>query len=415
MNFKQKMSELWKKRPSLKPFASQKESEGGVPVSSVMEYKDRIRAHRKKVVLCTAGAAAGCILLLAGGKILIDNWTYSGYKVVTETVQEDTISTRYTEFGDNILKYGGDEVSLLDRQGNALWNEPQTIDNPSVDICGEYCVVYDKSGTVMTVFNMEGKAGSIQTGLPIVKARVASQGVVAAVLEDGETTWINVYDADGEEIVTGKTRVDSPGYPVDLSISDSGLLMAVSYLKVEDHKPASYVAFYNFGNTGQNQMDNMVSGYTYTDTLVPDVEYMGNSRAVAFRDNGFVIYQGRQIPEETVTVKAEDEILAAFCDDSYIGVVFRDTGGESAYRMEIYNSQGKLKCTTGVDVAFDHISISKDQVLLYNNNEFAVYSLKGTCRYQGAFQEGNIRSFFKVARNRYMVVLDGGIETIKLG
>lgn len=415
MNFKQKMSELWKKRISLKETVSGKENEEDSPISSIMEYKERIRAHKKKVLLYTAGAAAGCVLLLVGGKILIDKWTYNGYKVVTETVQEDTISTKYTKFGDNILKYGGDEVSLLDRQGNALWNEPQTMDNPSVDICGEYCVVYDKSATVMTVFNMEGKAGSIQTGLPVVKARVASQGVVAAVLEDGETTWINVYNVNGEEIVTGKTRVDSPGYPVDLSISDDGLLMAVSYLKVEDHKPASYVAFYNFGNIGQNQMDNMVSGYTYTDTLVPDVEYMGNSRAVAFRDNGFVIYQGRQIPEESVAVEVEDEILAVFCDDSYIGMVFRDTEGESAYRMEIYNSRGKLKCTAGVDVAFDHISISKDQVLLYNTNEFAVYSMKGTCRYQGALQEGNIRSFFKIARNRYMAVLDGGIETIKLG
>lgn len=414
MNFKQKITELWEKWLSPKQLVHQKNDEEPAPVSSVMEYKDRIRTHRKKMMMCAGGAAAGCILLLAGGKLLIDKWTYNDYEVVTESVQEDTISTRYAEFGDHILKYGGDEVSLLDRQGNALWNEPQTMDNPVIDICGEYCVVYDKNGTAMTVFNTEGKAGNIQTSLPVMKARVASQGVVAAVLEDGETTWINVYAVDGEEIVTAKTRVDSPGYPVDLSISDDGLLMAVSYLKVEDNKPASYVAFYNFGNTGQNQMDNMVSGYTYTDTLVPDVEYMGNSRAVAFRDNGFVIYQGRQIPEEQVVVETEDEILAAFCDDSYIGMVFRDTEGESDYRMEIYNSQGRLKCTAAVDVAFDHISISKDQILMYNANEFAIYSMKGTCRYQGALKEGNIRSFFKVARNRYMAVLDGGIETIKL-
>lgn len=415
MNFKQKISELWEKRTFLKQAASEKKEESAAPVSSVTEYKDRIRARRKKVLLGTAGAAVCCVLLIAGGKLIIDRWTYDSYKVVTETVQEDTISTSYTEFGDNILKYGGDEVSLLDRQGNALWNEPQILDNPSVDICGEYCVVYEKSATVMTVFNMEGKAGSIQTGLPVVKARVAGQGIVAAILEDGDTTWINVYDVDGTEIVTAKTRLDSPGYPVDLSISDNGLLMAVSYLKVEDYKPASYVAFYNFGNTGQNQMDNMVSGYTYTDTLVPDVEYMGNSTATAFRDDGFVVYQGKQIPEESVTVETEDEILAAFCDDSHIGMVFRNTQGESPYRLEIYNSRGKLKCTADVDVAFDHISISKNQILLYNTNEFAVYSMNGTCRYQGALQEGNIRGFFKVARNRYMVVLDGGTETIKLG
>lgn len=380
-----------------------------------MKIKQKMKELRgKKALLLTAGIIIVCVFLIIGGKYLMDHWTYSGYKVVTETVQEDTISTNYIEFGDNILKYGGDEVSLLSRQGEILWNEPQTIDNPMVDICGEYCVVYGKNGTTMSVFNMSGKKGSIQTGMPVLKAKVAGQGVVAAVLEDGETTWINLYDVDGEEIVTGKTRVDSPGYPVDLAISDNGLLLCVSYLKVENNKPASYVAFYNFGNTGQNQMDNMVSGYTYAGTLVPDVEYLGNSRAVAFRDDGFEIYQGKQIPEEVKTVKVEDEILAVCSDDSYIGIVCRETGKSSDYRMDIYNSRGELECSTGVDMAFDHMAISKDQILLYNNNEFAVYTTKGVCRYQGAMKEGNLQSFFKVARNRYMAVLDGGVETIKL-
>lgn len=380
-----------------------------------MKIKQKMKELRgKKALLLTAGIIIVCVFLIIGGKYLMDHWTYSGYKVVTETVQEDTISTNYIEFGDNILKYGGDEVSLLSRQGEILWNEPQTIDNPMVDICGEYCVVYGKNGTTMSVFNMSGKKGSIQTGMPVLKAKVAGQGVAAAVLEDGETTWINLYDVDGEEIVTGKTRVDSPGYPVDLAISDNGLLLCVSYLKVENNKPASYVAFYNFGNTGQNQMDNMVSGYTYAGTLVPDVEYLGNSRAVAFRDDGFEIYQGKQIPEEVKTVKVEDEILAVCSDDSYIGIVCRETGKSSDYRMDIYNSRGELECSTGVDMAFDHMAISKDQILLYNNNEFAVYTTKGVCRYQGAIKEGNLQSFFKVARNRYMAVLDGGVETIKL-
>ena len=161
-------------------------------------------------------------------------------------------------------------------------------------------------------------------------------------------------------------------------------------------------------------MDNMVSGYTYTDCLVPDVEYMGNSRAVAFRDNGFVIYQGKQIPEEVKTVKVEDDILAVCCDDSYIGMIVRETGEEINYYLEIYDSLGNLKGSTKVDMAFDYMTISKGQILLYNNNEFGVYTTKGTCRYQGAMKEGNLRNFFKVARNRYMAVFDGGVDTIKL-
>lgn len=413
MNIKQRIKDIWEKRDNLKRFFILEEREGVSP-DFLDKVQERLLRCKNSKILRFLAAAAGCALLVWLVKYTIDNWQYQSYKVVTETVQEDTVSVQYTEFGDNILKYGGDEVSLQNRQGETVWNEPQTMDNPTVDICDEYCVVYDKKGTVLTIFNLEGKAGSIQTSLPILKAKVASQGVTAVVLEDGETTWINVYNVKGEEIVTAKTRVDSPGYPVDISISGDGLLLAVSYLKVENNKPASYVAFYNFGNTGQNQMDNMVSGYTYSDVIVPDVEYLNNSCAVAFRDDGFVIFKGKQIPEETVTVKTENEILAVFCNDDGIGLVFRDTESDSPYRMELYDSSGKLKYTTGLDISFDHIDISKDQIILYNNNEFAVYTLKAKCRYEGTLKEGNIQSIFKVAKNRYMAVLDGGVETIKL-
>lgn len=413
MNIKQRIKDIWEKRHNLKRFFVVEEREGVSP-ELLDGMKKRLLRCKDSKVLHFLAAAAGCVLLICLVKYTIDNWRYQSYKVVTETVQEDTVSVRYMEFGDYILKYGGDEVSLQDRQGEAIWNEPQTMDNPTVDVCDEYCVVYDKKGTALTIFNLEGKAGSIQTSLPILKAKVASQGVTAVILEDGETTWINVYTVKGEDIVTAKTRVDSPGYPVDLSISSDGLMLAVSYLKVENNKPASYVAFYNFGNTGQNQMDNMVSGYTYSDVLVPDVEYLNDSTAVAFRDDGFVIFKGKQIPEETVTVKTEDEILAVFSNEECIGLVFRDTESDSPYRMDLYDSSGKLKHTAGLDISFDRIGISKDQIILYNNNEFAIYTLKAKCRYEGPLKEGNIQSIFKVAKNRYMAVLDGGVEMIKL-
>ncbi|MBS6194572.1 MAG: hypothetical protein KH828_03190 [Clostridiales bacterium] len=384
-----------------------------------MDIKQKIKKIWKekseKRIYRIGGIAAGVLLLALAGKFTADHWSYKSYEVVTELVQEDTSSVKYTRFGENLLRYGGDDVTLMNRQGEVMWNEVHSMDNPVVDICQEFCVIYDKNGSTMSVFNMEGKVGDIGTTLPILKAKTAKQGVVAAILEDGETTWVNVYDSQGEEIVTAKTRVDSPGYPIDLSLSEDGLLMAVSYLGVKDHKPSSYVAFYNFGNTGQNQMDNMVSGYTYGETLVPQVKYLDDSTAVAFRDDGFVIFRGKQIPEEAETVEVKDDILSTFCDNEYIGLVFRDQEGEEPYRLELYDTNGRLKWTAGAKVAFDHIAISQDQILLYNSSEFAVYSMNGTCRYQGGFKEGSIRSMFKVSRNRYMVVTDSGIETIKLG
>lgn len=385
------------------------------PVNSVPEYKERISRKRKRLLIRVGAAAAAVALVAVAGILTARNWQYGSYKVVSSSDQEDTQSTQYVGFGGHVLKYSGDEVALIDTGGETIWSDPQEMENPVADICGDSCVVYDKNGRTMAVYNSEGRQGFIETSLPIMKARTASQGVVAAILEDGETTWINFYDKDGSEIATGKTSVDSPGYPVDLDVSENGLLIGVAYLTVADNQVSSYVAFYNFGNTGQNQMDNMVSGYTYDDVVAPRIYYMDASRAAVLRDDGFVLYQGRQIPEETKTVQAEGEIVSTFFDERHLGLVYHTTEGEDPYRMVVYDAAGNEEFSQTFDFSYDNIQISQDQIIMYNSNEFAIYTMYGVCRYQGSLKEGSIQNIFRVAGNRYMVIMENGIQTIKLG
>lgn len=385
------------------------------PVNSVPEYKERISRKRKRLLIRVGAAAAAVALVAVAGILTARNWQYGSYKVVSSSDQEDTQSTQYVGFGGHVLKYSGDEVALIDTGGETIWSDPQEMENPVADICGDSCVVYDKNGRTMAVYNSEGRQGFIETSLPIMKARTASQGVVAAILEDGETTWINFYDKDGSEIATGKTSVDSPGYPVDLDVSENGLLIGVAYLTVADNQVSSYVAFYNFGNTGQNQMDNMVSGYTYDDVVAPRIYYMDASRAAVLRDDGFVLYQGRQIPEETKTVQAEGEIVSTFFDERHLGLVYHTTEGEDPYWMVVYDAAGNEEFSQTFDFSYDNIQISQDQIIMYNSNEFAIYTMYGVCRYQGSLKEGSIQNIFRVAGNRYMVIMENGIQTIKLG
>lgn len=385
------------------------------PVDHAPEYKARLSVQQRRLLIRIGAAAAATVLVAVVGILTARNWQYGSYKVISSSDQDDTKSTQYVGFGSQVLKYSGDEVALVDTSGETIWSDPRDMENPMVDICGDSCVVYDKSGRTMAVYNSEGLQGLIETSLPIMKARTASQGVVAAILEDGETTWINFYDKDGSEIATGKTSVDSPGYPIDLDVSDNGLLIGVTYLTVEENKISSYVAFYNFGNTGQSQMDNMVSGYTYSDVVAPRIYYMDSSRAAVLRDDGFVLYEGRQIPEETKTVEASGEIVSTFFDDRYLGLVYHTTEGEDPYCMVVYDAAGNEVFSRDFDFSYDNIQISQDQIIMYNSNEFAIYTMYGVCRYQGSLKEGNIQNIFRTAGNRYLVIMENGIETIKLG
>ena len=63
--------------------------------------------------------------------------------------------------------------------------------------------------------------------------------------------------------------------------------------------------FYNYGDVGQNEDDRIVSGYTYENVVIPQVECISDSKYIALRDDGFSTYQGSQIPKESKTVNVK--------------------------------------------------------------------------------------------------------------
>lgn len=380
----------------------------------ISDYKQRLMRHRKQALTRTVIVAVVVIAAAVAAKTVVEHWHYKKYKILASSTQEDTLSTSYAQIDHYLLKFTGNGAALLGDSGKSLWNQAYEMSNPTSDVCGTTAVVYDQKGTDMVMLGKTGKIGTVSTEMPILKARVASQGVVAAILEDGENTWINFYSTTGEQIATGKTRIDSPGYPVDLAVSPDGLLIMVSYLYVENGKTTSYVAFYNFGNTGQSQMDNMVSGYTYEGTIVPQVQYLSEGTSVGFKDDGFVIYTGRQIPKVSCEITVEKEIVSTFYDEKHVGMVFRSEDDEKQYTLVLYNTKGSLVFEENFNIEYTTIKISDDQILMNNDTQLCVFSLKGHEKFNGTLDEGRIHDVFKVGKNRYQVIVDSGIKTIKL-
>ena len=384
------------------------------PLVNIKEYKNKLVRHKHGR---TIGIVALVVLIAVGAlvtKSIIDNSAYDGYKVLSETLEEDTAASKYIEQGGNVLKYSGNDAILMNASGNVLWTQKLDIETPAIDVRGDVTVIYARRGTKMVVLDKDGVVGEFSTDKPILKAKVATGGTVAAVLEDGENTWINYYTATGEQIVAAKTRVDSPGYPIDIAISPDGMVLMVTYFKVEGGTTKSYVAFYNFGNAGQNQMDNMVSDYTYTSVLVPQVEYLDDSLAVAFRDNGFVLYQGKQIPKEIHTVEVDEEIISTFYSDKYIGMVFRSDEQDKLYKLALYDKKGKLRFEENFDAEYSTIKISDNTILMYNEAKVFVMSDKGVMKFNGSIDEGTILNLFKMDNNRYRLVTSRGVKIIKL-
>ena len=377
------------------------------------DYNKKRSRHKRNAVKRTIITAVAVVAAIAAVGFYMEKRSYHNYKIVQSSEQEDVISTSYVEMDGDILRYSPDGVSLVSDKMNTLWSETYQMQNPMADVNGTRAVIADKDGTEMEIYDKSGKTGSVTTSYSIIKARVSKSGMVAAILDGGDDTWINFYSTDGSLIAENQTKVDDPGYPLDVAVSDDGVVMMVTYQFVEGSDTTSYVAFYNFGDVGQNEDDRIVSGYKYEGVVVPQIQYLDNNQSVALKDNGFTLYQGSQIPKEVKTVKVDQEIVSTFFDNDMIGLVFKNDSKDKQYTMEVYTTDGKLKFQQDFNIPYTTIKLSGGNILMYNSSQMCVMNSRGVQKYMGSVV-GTIKDFFKIGWNRYLLVLDSGVDVIKL-
>ena len=157
-----------------------------------------------------------------------------------------------------------------------------------------------------------------------------------------------------------------------------------------------------------------MAGYRIAGVLVPAVEYLDNDTLIAYREDGFSVYEGSREPKETENITFEEDIVSSFGNDKYIGFVFRNSNSENMFSMKVYNISGKLKMETEFDILYENIKFSGNQIIINNSTQMAVYNLKGIEKFNGNIEEGNIFEVVKVGKTRYTVAYNGGIMTIKL-
>ena len=370
--------------------------------------KKKSRRRRRQQLKRILIAALVVIAVIIIAVVVIQRRTYHKYSVLSSAKNEDVQSAGYVKLGDCVLKYASDGASLLNQKQETVWKQSYEMTDPVADVRDETAVVADKEGTLMYIFKKDAPVGAVETSMPILKARVAQSGVVAAILRDGEKTWIDFYATDGSLIAENQTRIDSPGYPVDLAVSPDGKLLMISYLYVENGQTTSYVAFYNFGDEGQGEIDNIVAGFTYEGVVVPQVVYLEGGVSAAFRD------EGSSVPREKTNKKIKTDIVSTFFNDKYVGLVFKSDGKDDKYTMTLYDLTGKEKFSRSFNMEYKNIRISDDMIIMNNDSQVSMYSLSGIEKFNGNMDEGVIKDIFKIGSNRYILVSENGIKTIKL-
>ena len=230
-------------------------AQAGAGGNEAARRKIKAALRRKKAVLKPVAAILIAVFVVLAGFLFLEKRTYRNYKVQVTSEQEDTVSTQYTYLSGKILRYSSDEVSLVNNKLETVWSQTYDMQNPVADVCGDCAVIADKDGTSMVFLDKNGITGTVSTSYSIVKAKVSKTGMAAAILDGGDHTWINFYNLDGSLVAENQTNIQDPGYPMDVALADNGVVMMVAYQFVDSSETTSYIAFYNFGEVGQNEDD----------------------------------------------------------------------------------------------------------------------------------------------------------------
>lgn len=378
------------------------------------EYEIKLHNHKIKKFGRMGIALIVVLVLIIGIKIYYNGKEYTSYSVTDNILSGDTTKCQFYEFGDSFLRYSNDGLAYI-KDGESVWNQAFEMKQPVIDTCENYVAITEKGSNAVYIYNKEGSQGKITTSYPIVDIEVAAQGVVAAITEENEANHIEVIDKDGNILVMGQTVLSGDGCPLDISLSNDGTKLIVSYLYMNGGVTQTKVVFYNYSEVGKNEVDRIVGGFNqYKTTIVPKVEFVTNDIAVAFGDNMFTIYSIKQKPSILKEEEFDKEIKSILYNDEYIGFVFESQELDGTSAIWIYDLSGDRIYEGEISMKYKNIKLDGDNILIYDENNLIVQTVTGKLKFEGEFENEINEVIGLNGKYKYILVSSESIDEIKL-
>ena len=387
-------------------------------IDEEIEDSENLWKRRREILrLVLHWAMIGGLIALFAALVLFLSSQRVYSSATTSTVAElaSQEGSRFAALGNNIVYYSKDGASCLNASGDPVWSITFELQKPLVSQKGDVLAIADYNGSTIYLANSAGTLGSVNTNMPIRAISASESGEVAAVLADTDTTWVYLFDASGNTIAYFKTTMGQSGYPLSVSVSPGGELVCVSHLLAGESGASTSIAFYNFGDVGQNVAENNVSGFNYENEVFPFTAYLTDSSCAAVSDSRIVFFSGKEIPQSGANAMFSDELKGVYTGGESVGLLFPDSSGASQYSLQIYNASGEQISTIPFTMDYTSIQIVGKCVYISNDQELQIYTLEGKQRYQGNF-ETSVREVVPRTdgAGKLYLVTDDGIQLMTL-
>lgn len=387
---------------------------------SEMDFDEERRKKKKRKFFLMVGSIGTALLVGIAVIVVVSyyfmNRSFSGYDVEKETTRTDSNNVTYMSFQDKLLKYSRDGISAMNDEGEVLWNGGYEMEQPHVDVCGDYVVVADIGAKKCYVYNGKDQGVEIETALPIGRAKVSANGKVAILLHDEDSDVVNIYNpystVDQLEVEIPTNVVDD-GYPLDFDISPDGDSLVIAYMLPEGGTMENKVCFYNFTEVGQDQ-NTLVGGKSYEKKMISRIEFVAEDEVAIFYEDGFSLFANMKKPEAIFEKTFDKELKSIACDDKNILVITGTAGKTDDQVVHLFNFRGKEEMAEGINYKYSDVLLEDREILFTDDQTCHILRKNGNEKF--SFDFGKKYDYFFPASkdNQYFYLDESSIQLIKI-
>ena len=338
---------------------------------------------------------------------------FSSYDIVHTAELTNTAGSTYLPYKSGVIKVTRDGVEAMNADGKVLWNVSYNMKDPISAVRGNYAAVADRGGKTLIIVNGHGEKNEITTEYSIEQIEVAMQGVTAVLTSNVGENYIDLYSFDGQErLATMNTNTDKHGFPVDIALSQDGKKLITSYIAIDGDAVKNWVTFYSFSDYAKNLAE-YTAGSVSFENIIPEIKFLTNDLVCIYKDNGFILYTMKELPEVVAIEDIKGEIESTFLNSSMLGFIVREK--ESGQKkLVLYNYSGKKELEQNIQVDYEKVTMTDKVLVFYSQLSSEFYSLKGKHLFSKIFEKNINYIFAADVTNQLLFISDTDMERVQL-
>ena len=286
-------------------------------------------------------------------------------------------SIKYDGFKNGLMRVSNDGITYINDLGEVKWTIAYNMKDPIYESNDRFFSIADKNGYEFYTFDENGLVGSNTTTNPIQKISLSSDGILYILQSDEENSYVNVFRDSGEAIdISIKTNLTGDGTATDLSTSDDGEELVVSYVCLNNDKLYTKATYYNFGEAGQKANSKRIVGEFESeldDKFLGRVYYFDNDNSFLIYDGGVYFVSTKDPSKPTIISekKFDIKIRSISYNKKRLAMIFEDN------KMIIYSKDGTLLADKQIDFDYESFYISDDYAIFLYGNRVMIYDSRG--------------------------------------